>query len=192
MPLSDLIRRVTSGIEDKYHNQPSADSLSTGFRSLDDMTGGSHRGDLVVVLADTPDIATAFLLSSVHSRVSWDCVPAVFVSAHHDENYVVTKLLSIESGIREIELRSAMLDTVHRSALTASANALYDTATNHDRPIVVSSRATPEQWDERRFDRWFDTILRLTPAEVDTDLIQVDVLQSRHGETLRRLGGGVQ
>jgi|GEM_PF-1778011 len=236
VPLSDLVQKVTSGIEDKYHNRPGVDTYSTGFRSLDDMTCGFHRGDLVAVISDIPDLITAFLLSSVHSLVSRDRIPALFVSARYDESYVVTKLLSIESGIREIELRSGMLQTDQFSALTASATVLYDaplriasvnavslediiptltqaetdndggssgpvfidapvnrwsddrvlrplreTAKNHELPVVLSTRATPEQRNEWQFDRWFDVILQVGPAEVDTELVQVDVLQNRHG-----------
>lgn len=227
IPILDLVREVTSGIEDKYHNRPGADPLSTGFRSLDDLTGGFHRGDLVAVISDIPDLATAFLLSSVHSLIARDRLPALLGSARHDETYVVTKLLSIESGIREIELRSAMLDAVHRSALTASASALSaaplhiasidavsleetddddgapgpvfidapmyhrsaelvlrrlrDTADNQERPVVFSTGATPAQRYEWRFDRWFDVILQVSLAEVDAELVQVDVLRNRHG-----------
>ena len=236
IPLSAAIKTTVDRIEQRYHNHRTRDSFSTGFRSLDDMIGGFHPGDLVAVLSDVPGLTTAFLLSSVHALVAWHRVPALFVSARHDENYLVTKLLSIESGIREIELRSAMLDAVHRSALTASASALNaaplhiasidavtleesihtltlaetdddggaagpvfmdapenrwsdnrvlpilrDTANDHQRPIVLSGRATPEQRDAWQSDRWFDVILQLSLAEVEAELVQVDVLQNRHG-----------
>ena len=236
IPLSAAIKTTVDRIEQRYHNRRTRDSFSTGFRSLDDMIGRFHPGDLVAVLSDGPDLATAFQLSSVHALVARHRVPALFVSARHDETYVVTKLLSIESGIREIELRSAMLDAVHRSALTASASALNaaplhiasidavtleesihtlpqavtdddggaagpvfidapmyhrsaelvlrrlrDTTNDHGRPIVLSGRATPEQRDAWQSDRWFDVILQVSLAEVDSKLVQVDVLQNRHG-----------
>jgi len=55
-----------------------------------------------------------------------DGVPVRFISARHDKTYITTQLLSIESGIGIIELRSGMLQPVHFSALTDSARVLYD------------------------------------------------------------------
>lgn len=236
VPLSAALKATVDHIEKRYHNQRTRDTYSTGFRSLDDMTGGFNRGDLVVVFSDTPNLITAFLLSSVHSLVSRDRIPALFVSARHDESYVTTRLLGIESGIREIELRSGMFQTDQFSALTASATVLYDaplhiasvnavslediipiltqaetdnddgvvgpvfidapenrwsddtvlrslrdSAVGHDRPIVLSSAATPDQRNEWRFDRWFDVILRVDPGEPGSGLIQVEILKNRHG-----------
>ena len=126
IPLSAVLKTTVDRIEKKYHNQPTDDSVSTGFHSLDDMTDVFRRGDLVAVLSDIPDLTTMFMLSSVHSMIFRDRVSTLFVSCRHDENYVATKLLSIESGIWEGTLRDAMLNAVHRSALTASANMLWD------------------------------------------------------------------
>ena len=126
IPLSTALKTTVDRIEKKYHNQPTDDSVSTGFHSIDDMTSVFHRGDLIAVLSDAPDLTTTFMLSSVHSMVSRGRVATLFVSARHDENYIVTKLLSIESGIWEIKLRSAILDAVHHSALLASVNILCD------------------------------------------------------------------
>lgn len=126
IPLSAALKTTIDRIEKKYHNQPTDDSFSTGFHSLDDMTDVFRRGDLIAVLSDIPDLNTIFMLSAVHSMISRDRVTTLFVSCCHDENYIATKLLSIESGIPEVALRNAMLSAVHRSALTASLNMLWD------------------------------------------------------------------
>lgn len=131
-PLSDLVKTAATHIEGIYHRQPST-RYRYGFHALDEMTGGIHPNDRVAVIAEDPDLATALLISIVHSLVVRDGVAARLASARHDETYVAEKLLSVESGISEIELRSGMLQPRDFSALTEAAGIL------HAAPLGVAS-----------------------------------------------------
>jgi replicative DNA helicase len=131
-PLSDLVKTAATQIEGIYHRQPSS-RYRYGFHALDEMTGGMHPTDRVAVIAEDPDLATALLISIVHSLVVGDGVAARLASARHDETYLAEKLLSIESGISEVELRSGMLQPHDFSALTDAAGVL------HAAPLDVAS-----------------------------------------------------
>jgi hypothetical protein len=136
-PLSDLVKGAAIRIENSYHRRSSS-TYRYGFHALDEMTGGIHPGDRIAVITEDADLATAFLVSVVHSLVAVDGVPARLVSARHDETYVTTRIIGIESGISEIELRSRMLKPVHVSALTDAASVL------HAAPLSIASIvATP-------------------------------------------------
>jgi hypothetical protein len=286
LPLSQLVQKAASRIENAYHRRPPS-HLSYGFHALDEMTGGIHPGDRVAVIAEDADLATALLVSVVHSLVVADGVPARLVSARHDETYVTTRLIGIESGISEIELRSGMLKPAHFSALIDAASVLHTapfsiasiaaasvedgigeigrsdsgeplfidgfpgyqdsaeralrelwaTATEEGYPVILSADASPDQWEARRLDRWFNMVLRVQRSEVNDgyggESIEIEILKNshgtvgmvyleyqprrglihnidaervsmadlhrslqkinaRHGETLRRLGEGVQ
>jgi replicative DNA helicase len=136
-PLSDLVKSAASRIENAYHRRTPS-NLTYGFHALDEMTGGIHPGDRVAVIAEDADLATALLVSVVHSLVVADGVPTRIVSARHDETYITTRLIGIESGISEIKLRSGMLKPVHVAALTDAASVL------HAAPLSIASIvATP-------------------------------------------------
>ncbi len=97
--LSQLVKTTASQIEDAYHQRRPPHTLRYGFHALDEITTGIHPGDFVAVVSDSPVLSTVLLLSTVHSLSVTDGVPIRFISARHDETYLTTQLLSIESGI---------------------------------------------------------------------------------------------
>lgn len=133
IPLSFLTKTASSRIEDLYHQRQTPGTISTGLAALDTLTTGIHDGDLVAVVADNPDLATAFLLSLVHAVSVEDQIPSLFLSARHDETCITTRILSIESGVGEARLRTGMLQMDHLAACSAAAGVL------HTAPLHVTS-----------------------------------------------------
>jgi replicative DNA helicase len=118
-PLSDLVKGAAIRIENSYHRRSSS-TYRYGFHALDEMTGGIHPTDRVAVISEEPDLATALLISIVHSLVVRDGVAVRLASARHDETYLTTRLLSIESGISEIELRAGTVTPRYPTSSMAS------------------------------------------------------------------------
>lgn len=126
-PLSLLLRRLDAVAD----GAPSADTVPSGFPSLDKMLGGGlRRGDLVVLGGDVGSGKSAFALA-VALRVSQQGRPTMFYSGEMLVERVLERALAIEGRARIDDLRRGTMDDATRAGVGAAAIRLRD-----DLPII--------------------------------------------------------
>ncbi len=127
-PLSLLLSRVDAVAD----GAPTADTVPSGFPSLDKLLGGGmRRGDLVVLGGDVSSGKSAFALATA-LRGSALGYRTVFYSGEMLAERVLERALCIEGRVRVDELRRGTLNDVSRAAVGAAAVRIRDVL-----PLVV-------------------------------------------------------
>jgi len=121
-PLSTLLSRVDA-LSD---GQSSAETISCGFPSIDNLLGGGfRRGDLVLLGGDTASgkssLALAFAI-----RAATRGQHSAFLTAEMTRERVLERILAIEARARIDDLRQGTLDDEERSRAGATALRLRD------------------------------------------------------------------
>lgn len=122
-PLSKVLARADA-IAD---GAPSADTIPTGFLSLDRMLGGGmRRGDLIVLGGDVGSGKSAFALA-VAMRAAQDKRRVTFLSGEMSTDRLHERALAIEGRVRVDDLRSGIQNDVARASVGAAVVRLRDT-----------------------------------------------------------------
>jgi replicative DNA helicase len=123
-PLSLLMRRVDAVAD----GERSADSIATGFPSLDKMLGGGiRRGDLVVLGGDVGSGKSALALA-IALRAAQDGHATAFLSGEMSVDRVMERALAIEGRARIDDIRRGSMDEATRASVGAAAVRLRDHA----------------------------------------------------------------
>ena len=126
-PLSLLLGRVDAVAD----GASPADTVPSGFQSLDNLLGGGlRRGDLIVLGGDVGSGKSAFALA-VALRVSQKRHDTLFYSGEMLPERVLERALAIEGRTRVDDLRRGTLTDVTRTGVGAAAVRLRD-----DLPII--------------------------------------------------------
>ena len=115
--------------------------LPTGFRDLDRVTTGLHRGELVVVGARPSMGKTTFATHLVEAAAMGARVPVVVFSPETPAEHLVMKMLASRARIDQQRVRTGTLDPDERSRLASQAALLGDT----DIFIVDQRALTPSE-----------------------------------------------
>lgn len=97
--------------------------LPTGFIELDDLTGGMHGGQLIV-LAARPGMGKSALALSIASNLARNDFPVLFHALEMSKLELVERVVSMESGIALSKMRSGELDSEDHGRLSMEANCL--------------------------------------------------------------------
>ncbi|MDQ6635183.1 MAG: AAA family ATPase, partial [Gemmatimonadota bacterium] len=121
-PLSLLLGRVDAVADGAIP----ADTVPSGFPSLDKLLGGGlRRGDLVVLGGDVGSGKSALALA-IALRVAQQRRSALFYSGEMLVERVLERALAIEGRTRIDDLRRGTLDEVTRAGVGAAAIRLRD------------------------------------------------------------------
>ena len=145
---------------------------SSGFADLDRMTGGFQGGQLIVVAARPAMGKSAFALG-LACHVAATCGGNVaFLSYEMSRQELTTRLLSTETGVNMLSVRSGKMPpgTDHKLALAAERLAVL--------PLLIDDRP-PESITKLR------SAMRRLARRVDLKFIVVDYLQLMVGDRRR-------
>lgn len=96
--------------------------IGTGFRRLDEMTGGLHKGDLFI-LAARPSMGKTALAMNIADHVAVDLdLPVVVFSLEMSREALLTRLICARAGIDQQRFRSGYLNQDERMALSAATS----------------------------------------------------------------------
>lgn len=105
---TDLIYNVFLELKQNTIN-PSLPGLTSGFYSLDSLTQGFQNSDLIIV-AGRPSIGkTAFSLSLSLNILRFSKLPVLIFSLEMSKKQIMYRLLSMETNISQLRLRSGKL-----------------------------------------------------------------------------------
>jgi replicative DNA helicase len=121
-PLGRVMRRVDA-VSD---GAPAADTIPTGFPSLDRaLGGGARRGDLIVIGGDV-GVGKSALALAIALRAAQNGHASTFFTGEASIERVIERALAIEGRARIDDIRGGTLDEATRAALGAAAVRLRD------------------------------------------------------------------
>lgn len=133
-PITDVIGRVDAQLS----GGANADTVASGFPSLDRMLGGGlRRRDLVVLGGDVGSGKSSFALA-VALRIAERGEPVTFFSGEMDEERLWERALAIEGRVRVDQIRKGALTDEARAALGGAAIRLRDRPVSF-RPLASAS-----------------------------------------------------
>ena len=155
--LTDLIRRVDA-LPD---GESAADTVPTGFPSVDRLLGGGLRRRDLVVLGGDVGAGKSALALAIALRTAGAGHPVVFFSGEMDEDRLFERALAMEGRVEVDDLRAGGLSDEGRSAVGAAAVKVRDL------PLAVYP-LTARQFDEALMTAWGHD-----PALVIVDYLQL-------------------
>ena len=122
-PLARVVRRVDALADGKA----AADSLSTGFASIDNVLGGGIRAGDLVFLGGEVGSGKSSLALAIALRMAQSGIAVSFLTHEMSVERVLERALAIEGRCRVDEIRTGTLSEVSRAAVGAAALRLRDT-----------------------------------------------------------------
>lgn len=169
----DLIDlRATQGdlyrdLEYRSNNRGALFGIETGFPSINDLTHGWQRGDMVVVAARPSIGKTAFVLNTVVAAARAGQVAAVF-SLEMSRQQLEYRILSHLSTVPLTRLLGGYMGEDDYTAASAAMGVI------HDLPVFINDRAAKTAGEIR-------SACRRLKAERGLDLIAIDYVQLMRG-----------
>ena len=164
---------VINTIESAARNHNMVTGISTGFRDLDVLTLGLQRSDLILVAARPSMGKTAFVLNLAQNMAVKHDKYVAFFSLEMSKEQLVTRILSMESGIDSKKLRNGNMSDSEWASLVESAGAV---AQSHiiidDTPSIDIGRLRAK--------------CRKLALEKKLDIIMIDYLQLMSGDRSTR------
>jgi replicative DNA helicase len=116
-----LLEKLVTQLDDRLAGAPSADTVATGFASLDRLlAGGFRRRDLVVLAGDVGSGKSALALG-IAIRAAARGAPTLYFSGEMGPERVMERALALEAKVSIDDLRQGRLDDVARAAVGAAA-----------------------------------------------------------------------
>jgi replicative DNA helicase len=169
-PLATEMQRAFDYVDAIMGRGGELTGVSTGFKKLDEMTGGLQRGDLIIIAARPSMGKTALALNIARNAAVLGSKKVAVFSLEMTAQSLVIRLLSAEAEIDQSKFRTGFITSHEYKKLQDAAGRL--------------SRA--ELWID---DSGAVTVLemrakcRRMKAERGLDLVMIDYLQLAHGDS---------
>jgi len=162
----EIVTKVIGNLEDLADsgNRGKTTGIPTGFSDLDYMTAGFQKSDLILIAARPAMGKTAFELNLAEHMCFREGKTVALFSLEMSKEQLVTRLLSMGSGVESEKLKKADLEVeewarlVEYSAIIGNSNLIID-----DTPGITISELRSKC---RRF-----------KMENDLDIVMIDYLQ---------------
>lgn len=166
--LSDLIKKSVDELKKKESDPDGATGVKTGFHSLDQVTGGWQKSDLIIIAARPGMGKTAFALSCARNAAVDYKKPVAVFSLEMSSVQLVNRLISGEAELDSNKIRRGKLERHEWHQLHSKIGRLSEA------PIYIDDTPALSIFDLRAKSR------RLK-AQFDIQLIIVDYLQLMRG-----------
>ncbi len=124
---ASVLEKLVAELDERLAGAPAADTVATGFASLDRLlAGGPRRRDLVVLAGDVGSGKSALSLG-IAIRAAAAGAPTMYFSGEMGPERVMERALALEAKVSVDELRQGRLDDESRAAVGAAAIRLRDT-----------------------------------------------------------------
>ncbi len=108
VPVGDVARRLLDTLEARVSGDLPPEAVLTGFKKLDEITGGFRPGEWIIVAARPSVGKTAFVLN-IHRNMALDGIPTAMFSLEMTAEALAMRLLALESGIPMFMLREGRI-----------------------------------------------------------------------------------
>jgi len=130
--IRDVMMRVWESIHSAH-----APGIKTGFRDLDEMTGGLQRGDLIILAARPSVGKTSCALSLLYNIAARYNQPGLLFSLEMNQDQLAIRLASIHSGINSGDIRDRLVQEGEPMARLADAFGVVS-----ELPIILCDNAS--------------------------------------------------
>lgn len=169
--LREALREYFETIEYLHQHKGEVVGIPSGFHDLDQLTGGLHASDLVII-AGRPGVGkTGFALSVVRNAAARFRAPAAIFSLEMSTEQLVQRLLCMEAAVDSQRIRTGFIDEFEWRRISEAFGVLSDA------PIFIDDSAGISTSELRMK-------ARRLKAEHDLKLIVVDYLQLMQGRGL--------
>jgi replicative DNA helicase len=120
--ISDVLHQAMDRMEARMHGEAMDDGAATGLTEFDDMTGGLHDGELVI-LAARPSMGKTALAMNISEHVSINQkLPVLFVSLEMSGIELADRMLCSLARVNGHRLRNGTISSDDRDRLVRKAN----------------------------------------------------------------------
>lgn len=105
---AQVLNEVFLELKSKFLN-PQLPGLPSGFSKLDELTQGFQKSDLIIIAGRPSTGKTALTLNIALTCIKTSRLPVLFCSLEMSKQQILYRLLSSESGINQMKLRSGRL-----------------------------------------------------------------------------------
>ncbi|MBR3524769.1 MAG: replicative DNA helicase [Lachnospiraceae bacterium] len=170
-PTDRIVMRSLEMIDQAARTTGEVTGLASGFTDLDHKTAGFQPGNLILVAARPAMGKTSLVLSMLHNIVVKQQKPALMFSLEMNENELMNRLLSMDSGVNSQKFKTGELSEADWELLAESGGTMAHS------PIYLNDTATT-LGD-------ISSISRKLKAEKDIRLVVIDYLQLMNSTSRR-------
>ena len=105
---AQILNELFSELKEKFLN-PQLPGLPSGFLKLDELTQGFQKSDLIIIAGRPSMGKTALGLNIALNSLKLSKLPILFCSLEMSKEQILYRLLSTETGINQMKLRSGKL-----------------------------------------------------------------------------------
>lgn len=169
--LREALREYFETIEYLHQHKGEVFGIPSGFHDLDQLTGGLHSSDLIII-AGRPGVGkTGFALSLVRNAATRSRATSAIFSLEMSSEQLVQRLLCMEAAVDSQRIRTGFIDEFEWRRISEAFGVLSDA------PIFIDDSAGISTTELRMK-------ARRLKAEHDLKLIVVDYLQLMQGRGL--------
>jgi replicative DNA helicase len=163
-----ILREAMDEIERAKDSEVGVSGIPSGFTSIDRITNGWQRSDLIIAAARPSMGKTAFVLTMARNVTIEHKMPVAFFSLEMDSVQLIRRLIVSESKIRSEKIRSGNLTETDWAHLEHSIKDLADA------PLFIDDTPALSIYE-------FRSKARKLKASQDIQLIIIDYLQLMSG-----------
>lgn len=169
-PLKDLLKESFERIESLYKEKKGISGIPTNFKKLDEILGGFHKNDLLI-LAARPSIGKTSLSINISVNIALkEKIPVAIFSLEMSKEQIVERILESTANVNFHKLKTSLLSDDDWSRLGRAYGPLYDA------PIYIDDSSDISILEIR-------TKARRLKNTKNLGMIVVDYLQLMHLKT---------
>lgn len=125
-PLTELIRQTYDFLEQRSRQPGALLGIPTGFTELDEVLGGLHPSDLIIIAGRPSMGKTSFALSMAMNMATEHKIPVAIFSLEMSKQQLVQRLLCAKARVNLHRLRTGYLREQDFVRFTHAAHELYN------------------------------------------------------------------